>query len=147
MSENKEFPDFDLGNISDYDDETIDQANKAFFHWEERKYDLARPYLKAACHGRYGYSLANYALLLLDDGTDESNRKAASLILQYYIRKGNEEYDFEEKCPSIKKIEHDLRMNHTNETKAFVLHEYEAIGEYPAPIETAVTVIQKELLK
>ena len=51
---------------TDYDAETLSNANQAFYLWEEREYDKAEPFLRMAAQQKYEYSMPNYALILLD---------------------------------------------------------------------------------
>ncbi|WP_032114049.1 hypothetical protein [Candidatus Paracaedibacter symbiosus] len=60
------FLDLELGNISDYDEETLEAANEGFFHWEEREASEAEGFLKKAAIARHSYSMPKYALILLD---------------------------------------------------------------------------------
>lgn len=60
------FDGHELGNISDYDDETLQNANQAFFLCEEEQnYKDAEPLLKITAEKGYSYSMPMYASLLL----------------------------------------------------------------------------------
>jgi hypothetical protein len=88
----------DLGDLSDYDDETLASANKAFFLCEEeREYDAAEPFLKFAAERRHSYSMIQYALLILSNKTKRSREEilhACDLIIAAAVRgqEGANEY-------------------------------------------------------
>ncbi|AIK95684.1 hypothetical protein ID47_01415 [Candidatus Paracaedibacter acanthamoebae] len=71
---NEAFSELDLGYMSDYDEETLEAANTAFYDWEERVFDSpdvsirmqAEQNLKKAAKGGHSNSMANYAFLLLN---------------------------------------------------------------------------------
>lgn len=79
----------ELGNISDYDDETIEAGNQAFFLWEEHELEKAEPFLKIAAEKRYSYSMGKYAFILIHFHQQDSSklRQAAKLMLMGALRK------------------------------------------------------------
>jgi len=89
--------DIDLGDTSDYDEETLENANKAFFYCEEdRNFEAAEPYLKAAADKRYSYSMVAYAFyLLLEKKCLRKERLCAcDFLLQAAIRNNEEACEF-----------------------------------------------------
>lgn len=74
----------ELGNISDYDDETLDAANEALFLWEERQFEEAEPFLAKAAMSQHSYSMPKYALILISEKRDLA--VAGDLMLRAYLR-------------------------------------------------------------
>lgn len=90
LGDKSECDEMKLGSISDYDEETLDAANQAFFLWEERDYEAAKPFLKIAAEKRHSYSISKYALLLLDEKNDNIEADVhieANLMLMAAVRK------------------------------------------------------------
>src|SRR5271166_4542568 len=80
-----------LGDLSDYDDETLENANKAFFLCEEDEHEAAEPFLKFAAERRCSYSMARYAFLLFHlRRSREEMLYACDLMLVAAVR-GNED--------------------------------------------------------
>ena len=79
----------ELGDISDYDDETLQAANEAFFLcFDGDEYESAEPLLKIAAENGHSYSMTMYALLLLHKSrrTAAEIDRASELLLLAAIR-------------------------------------------------------------
>lgn len=83
----------EMGYLSDYDEETIEAANEAFFYWEERQFDMAEPYLAKSALAQYSYSMPKYALILMDhehlaasSQPKEDMAMGADLMLRAHLR-------------------------------------------------------------
>ena len=61
----------ELGDISDYDDETLEKANEAFFLWEdEQEYEKAIVPLHFAAKRRYSFAMGRYGCYCLTKKID-----------------------------------------------------------------------------
>lgn len=83
------FDGHELGDVSDYDEETLQNANQAFFLCEEEhRFEEAEPFLKIAADRGHSYSMTQYALYLLGkrDLRPRDRLYACELLLLAAIR-------------------------------------------------------------
>ena len=143
----------DLGDTSDYDDETLANANKAFFLCEEdQDYEAAKPYLLAAVVKRYSYCMVSYAFYLLHEQKTNAKEKlfACDLLLQAAIRSNEAACEFIEEYltqESREKINSLLHLVKTENLNQWIRGKVFADKEDESTIQKAVKIVYKFICK
>lgn len=154
----------ELGDISDYDDETMEAGNEGFSYWEEREFDKAEELLKKAAKARHSYSMSKYALILLNSGHLAKSQKrkqdiyeAAELILMgamrreeiacdyvcdldKYITKITTERDEETGQSVSKGLLETVNQASKPEIRKWLRGEFSDKNQYPKPITDALNL-------
>jgi len=93
----------ELGDISDYDDETLDIANQAFFAIEEEEdHEKALELLHITALRRYSYSMDHYGVICLREKRDI--KFAAECVLMAALRGQENALEFFGKVAQRSKI-------------------------------------------